>query len=150
MNWKVGAALTGILLTGGMMKMWTPPKDLGAENGKLRDLPSTPNAVSSQTEKESAYIEPFPFQGSEGESIARLLETLDSFDEIEVMKQEPRYIHAVATTKLMRFKDDLEFAVVEGEDVIHVRSGSRIGYSDGGVNRKRLEQIRSRYLDEQK
>ena len=150
MKWKVGVLLTGIIVTGGMMKMWTQPRDLGAENGNLRELPMTPNAVSSQTDKQSAYVEPLPFVGSEGESIKHLLEVLDEMQSIEVMTHEPRYIHAVATTKLMKFKDDLEFAIREGEDVIHVRSGSRIGYSDGGVNRKRYEKIRARYLEQTK
>ncbi|WP_342528721.1 DUF1499 domain-containing protein [Chryseomicrobium sp. FSL W7-1435] len=150
MKWQVGVTLAGILVTGGMMKMWSQPRDLGAENGNLRELPMTPNAVSSQSDKEAAYIEPLPFIGSEGESVARLLKVLESTESIEVITHEPRYIHAVATTKLMKFKDDLEFAIREGEEVIHVRSGARIGISDNGVNRKRYETIRSAYMEASK
>lgn len=146
MKWIISGAVVGAALFGGMVvKSWTIPRDLGVEAGHLKELPFTPNAVSSQTEDPKRYVEPFPFKGSEAESVAALLDVLTARQDIEVMSQDTRYIHAVATTPVMKFKDDLEFLVDADNEVIHVRSASRIGYSDGGMNRKRYTQLYDAY-----
>lgn len=73
------------------------------------------------------------------------MEVLTSREDIEVMTQDTRYIHAVATTAVMKFKDDLEFLVDAEQKVIHFRSASRVGYSDGGMNRKRYTELFEAY-----
>jgi len=56
------------------------------------------------------------------------------------------YLYAVFTTPLFGFCDDVEFFVAADDGVVHVRSQSRLGYGDGGVNRKRVEAIRRKWL----
>lgn len=62
-----------------------------------------------------------------------------------IVAAEERYIHAAFTSALFRFVDDVEFFLDEGTRTIHVRSASRVGYSDFGVNRRRVEEIRTRF-----
>ena len=58
---------------------------------------------------------------------------------------EERYIHTEFTSAFFRFVDDVEFLLDDGTRTIHVRSASRVGYSDFGVNRRRVEELRSRF-----
>lgn len=146
MKWIISGVVVGAAIFGGMVvKSWTVPRDLGVEAGELKPLPFTPNAVSSQTGEAKHYVKPFPFKDSEADSVAALMEVLSSREDIEVMTQDTRYIHAVATTDLMKFKDDLEFLVDAEQKVIHFRSASRVGYSDGGMNRERYTQLYDAY-----
>jgi len=124
------------------------PAGLGVTDGKLAEVPSSPNAVSSQTGEAGKRVDPLPFKGSLSESKARLLGVLQGYGGIEIVKDDGAYIHAVATTAGMRFKDDLEFAFNEQAAIIDVRSASRVGYSDGGLNRERYEALRKAYLAE--
>ncbi|WP_313122980.1 DUF1499 domain-containing protein, partial [Exiguobacterium sp.] len=74
-----------------------------------------------------------------------LLRILQILDRVKIVKEEGTYIHAIFTSKVFRFKDDVEFYFDEAAQVIHFRSASRVGYSDWGVNRKRMEDITRRY-----
>lgn len=121
------------------------PAGLGPADGKLAALPSSPNAVSSQTDQDEKRVEPLPFKGDMATSRAQLLAALKAYGGIEVVRDDGSYLHAVATTATMRFRDDLEFLFDEQAGVIHVRSASRIGYSDGGLNRKRHEALADSY-----
>lgn len=119
-----------------LKNMKTPP-GLGFANGRLAPLPATPNAVSSQAENADRRVEPLPFKEDLDATKAAVREALKAYGGIEIVREEEHYIHAVAATRLMRYRDDLEFYFDEAAGVVHFRSASRVGYSDRGVNRKR-------------
>ncbi len=118
---------------------------LGVSNGTLQPLSGKPNAVSTQTDLQDMKMRPLPFKGTLADSKFQLLRILQNLDRVKVVKEEGAYIHAIFTSKVFRFKDDVEFYFDEAAQVIHFRSASRVGYSDWGVNRKRMEDITRRY-----
>lgn len=120
----------------------SPPKNLGVNGGKLSPCPSSPNCVSSQGTDPEHYIEPFTSDSDLKETFAKLKETIDSLKEAQIVQADERYIYAEFTSKLMGFVDDVEFYLDETMGTIEVRSASRLGESDLGVNRKRIEAIR--------
>jgi uncharacterized protein (DUF1499 family) len=144
MNRKIQIILTiSILLTGCAGTMST----LGIENGQLKACPSTPNCVNSQAKDKEHFIEPIIITGSPLEAKNHILNILKEFKQSKVKVVEDNYIRAEFTSTVFRFVDDVEFYFPDTktkEGIIHVRSASRIGYSDLGVNRKRIEQIRSK------
>ncbi|MFQ3219845.1 MAG: hypothetical protein ACI8R9_002293 [Paraglaciecola sp.] len=118
---------------------------LGIENGQLRACPSTPNCVNSQAKDKEHFIEPIVITNSPSEAKDHILHILKEFKQSKVKVVEDNYIRAEFTSSILRFVDDVEFYFPDTkEGIIHVRSASRIGYSDLGVNRKRIEQIRSK------
>jgi len=123
------------------------PKDLGARNGRLAECPNSPNCVSSFASDRQHGIEPLEIVGETEAAWAALREVLDAMPRMEVVGSAPGYLHAVQTSRLMRYRDDLELLLDEAEARIHVRSASRVGYGDMGVNRARVESIRSALAD---
>ena len=75
----------------------------------------------------------------------RLLKILIEFNRIKVLNVNPQSIHAEAVSAILHFVDDLEFFFDEKQKRIHIKSASRKGYSDLGVNRRRIEKIRQRF-----
>jgi uncharacterized protein (DUF1499 family) len=120
---------------------------LGVSNGTLSPLTGKPNAVSTQTDKEALKMAPLPFKGNLTESKFQIMRILQSLDRVDVVKEDAQYIHAVFSSKLLRFKDDVEFYFDPSAQLVHFRSASRVGYSDWGVNRKRMEEIATRYKE---
>lgn len=104
------------------------------------------NCVNSQAETVRHAIEPFQVFGTPEASIGRIAEVIQSMPRTEIVKQTPNYIHALYTSKIFHFVDDVEFLYDPQKNVIEVRSASRVGYGDFGVNRRRLETIRKDYL----
>ena len=90
---------------------------------------------------------PLPFKGNLTESKFQIMRILQSLDRVDVVKEDAQYIHAVFSSKLQRFKDDVEFYFDPSAQLVHFRSASRVGYSDWGVNRKRMEEIATRYKE---
>lgn len=120
--------------------------DLGIKNGALKPCPTSPNCVCSQVNDGAHYIEPLRFAGSPQEAHDRIVNVVESEKRTKIVTAEANYIRAEFTSALFRFVDDVEFYFPEGtadETEIHIRSASRIGYSDLGANRKRMERIRS-------
>lgn len=125
----------------------TMPK-LGVNNGQLMPCPDTPNCVSSQAADQDHFIQPILFSGSAQDAQARLLQLLKALQRTNIIVVQDYYIRAEFTSKLFRFVDDVEFyfpSTKTGEIIIHLRSASRIGYSDLGANRARIEQIRDEF-----
>ena len=116
------------------------PKSAGLK--QLAPCPQTPNCVSSETLDAHHYIKPIGDEGNVEEAKARLRQTLLSIPRTQIVDQESSYIHAECTSWLFRFTDDVEFVFDDTQKVIQVRSASRVGYSDLGANRKRVETIR--------
>jgi len=122
--------------------------DLGINNGALMPCPNTPNCVNSQATAEKHNIQPIHYTGTQQEALDRLLQILASEKRTKIVKAEENYIRAEFTSALFRFVDDVEFYFPEehaDEKVIHIRSASRVGYSDLGANRERIERIRSKF-----
>lgn len=120
--------------------------ELGINNDKLAPCPQTPNCVNSQAVGEKQHIQPIRYQGTVKEARAHLLQILDSLKRTKILNAKEDYIRVEFSSAFFRFVDDVEFYFhdEESEDaIIHVRSASRIGRSDFGVNRKRIEMIRS-------
>lgn len=121
--------------------------ELGVENGQLAQCSTAPNCVSSQAKDKKHYIEPLLLTGTPSEAKNNILKILTDFQASKIVVAENNYIRAEFTSKVFHFVDDVEFYFPDTkskEITIHVRSASRVGYSDFGVNRKRIEQIRSR------
>ena len=120
------------------------PNNLGVTAGKLTACPNTPNCVCSQIDKSDTqhYIEPISYSGSSQDTIAKLKGVIQGMERTAIITEEQNYLYAEFTSKLMGFVDDVEFYLDETENVIHVRSASRLGKSDLGVNRQRVEEIR--------
>jgi uncharacterized protein (DUF1499 family) len=133
-----------ILLTG---CSGTKP-DLGVNNGELMPCPKTPNCVNSQAADEGHYIKPLHFSGTRQEAKERLLQILKSEKRTKILAAHEHYIRVEFTSSFFRFVDDVEFYFPKeqaGEKLLHIRSASRVGYSDLGANRKRIEKIRSNF-----
>ncbi len=124
---------------------WKRPANLGAVEGKLRECPSTPNCVSSQSAREKSRVEPIAYQGSPEEARKKLLGVLGGMPRTKLVVNDGTYLHAEFTSALFRFVDDVEFIFDDSAGVIHVRSASRVGRSDFGANRKRVEAVRERF-----
>lgn len=123
---------------------------LGIENGRFKECPATPNCVNSQANSEKHFIEPIRINVSTEEAKRLILRILTESNQAEVVEVGEEYVRAEYTSKFFQFVDDVEFYLPEGqtnECVIHVRSASRVGYSDLGANRRRIEQIRSKLRD---
>ena len=116
------------------------PKSAGLK--QLAPCPQTPNCISSETSDAHHYIKPITYEGTVEEAKARLRQILLSSPRTQIVDEELTYIHAECTSWLFRFTDDIEFVFDDTQKVIQIRSASRIGYSDLGVNRKRVETIR--------
>ena len=120
------------------------PNNLGAKEGILAPCPGSPNCVSSQAENERHRIAPLVFSGDPGTAFARLKQVLSDRSDTSIVDDLPDYLRVELRTML--FVDDGEFLLDRTNKVIHVRSDSRLGYSDLGKNRSRLEAIRSQFL----
>lgn len=127
------------------------PDGLGVNDGKLKAPSTTENSVSSQAglwkdgEFAATYaaIEPLKVEGDPAAALARLKATLAARPDVKIVTDRPDYLHAQFETRWLRFTDDVEFWVDPAANVIQVRSASRLGRKDMGVNRARIESIRA-------
>jgi uncharacterized protein (DUF1499 family) len=122
------------------------PDYLGVKDGRLARPRSTPNCVSSQADPadQEHYIEPIRFKGSAPDAIAAARKAVESMQRATVIRHEGNYLYAEFKSKLLGFVDDVEFTYDEKSGALHVRSASRLGRRDYGVNRARVEALRSR------
>jgi len=140
----IGFLVIGALYS--MSFMAKRPTDLGVKNGRLAECPETPNCVCSYASDATHAIEPIAYVGDRESARVTLKEALARLPRFTVIEEEANYLRAEATSALFRFVDDVEFLFDDEESVIHVRSASRVGRSDLGANRRRVEQIRSEFL----
>lgn len=122
------------------------PDNLGVKDGRLAPPGRTPNAVSSQADPADAghYVAPIAFPGSPASAMAAVRAAVASMPRTRVVHEAPGYLHAEFRSRLLGFVDDVEFLHQPDAGVIHVRSASRLGRSDFGVNRARVEALRAR------
>jgi apolipoprotein D and lipocalin family protein len=110
--------------------------------GRLEPCPKSPNCVSSVDTGAGHFIQPLEFAGIARDAQNRLLGILNNFKGARVVTFEEHFIQAEFISSVFRFVDDAEFHLDETNKVIHLRSASRVGFSDLGVNRRRIEKIR--------
>ncbi|MDW8469072.1 MAG: DUF1499 domain-containing protein [Burkholderiales bacterium] len=122
------------------------PEHLGLRAGKLAPCPSSPNCVSSQADPSDSvhYVAPIAFDGEPAAAMAAVRAAIEATPGATIVREEADYLHAEFRTRVLRFVDDVEFAFDAGARVIHVRSASRVGWSDLGANRRRVEALRAR------
>jgi len=131
-----------------------PPGDLGARDGRLKAPSSTRNSVSSQADlfpdhpqRAYARIDPLPFKpGGAQASMQALAQALALQPGVRVVRAEGDYLYAQARTPWLKFTDDMEFVANPSKGAIDLRSASRLGREDFGVNRRRIEALRTLYL----
>lgn len=118
-----------------------------ADNATLAPCPESPNCVSTQAPASDTQhaIAPIPYTGSADEARQKLLAVIAAMPRTKIVADEGNYIHATFTSLIFRFVDDVEFVIDDSARQIHFRSAARVGYGDMGVNRKRMEEITSRF-----
>jgi uncharacterized protein (DUF1499 family) len=117
-------------------------KETGLVDGKLRPCPSTPNCVCSQERDPGHRVVPWSYAG-DGDAIReRLIAALKTFPRMELLTEEPRYLHAAFKSAIFGWVDDLELLIDEETKLVHVRSASRAGRWDLGVNKRRVLALR--------
>jgi uncharacterized protein (DUF1499 family) len=126
------------------MFSWKQPDDLGVVNGRLAPCKRTPNCVSSQADPADSehYIAPIAFKGTAPQAMAAARRAIESMERTTLVHEEPGYTYAEFRSKLLGYVDDVELLYYEKAGVFHVRSASRLGRRDFGVNRKRIEELR--------
>jgi len=141
-----GLALHLATATGDTVFSWKRPDNLGVKDGRLAPPKRSPNCVSSQADPADAehYIAPIPFKGGAPAAMAAVRKAVEGMTDATVVRAEGKYLYAEYRTKLLRFVDDVEFLYDEKAGLIHVRSASRLGRRDFGVNRARVEALRKR------
>ena len=132
------AALPGI----GSAFAGSRPENIGVSDGQLANCPASPNCVVSQNGDEEHAIAPIAYQGDHETARKNLISILGVVPRTRIIDERDSYILAESESRLMGFVDDTEFYLPENENVIHVRAAARLGESDLGVNRRRVEQIR--------
>ena len=121
---------------------WTPNKVERRDGGRLSPCPAMPNCVCSQDDDAAHQIDSLRFLDSPCDAWQRLITVVTQFPRTRIVTNDSPYLHVEFTTLLLRFVDDVEFLLDETAAVIHVRSASRVGHSDLGANRVRVEAIR--------
>ncbi len=108
--------------------------------------PGSPNCVSSAPGTDTEHVvEPLRYTGTAKEAKVQLLGIIQTMPRTRILRNDSHYLHAECTSLLFRFVDDLEFWFDTEAPRIDVRSASRVGRSDFGVNRKRVEEIRIKF-----
>ncbi|MFM8468927.1 MAG: DUF1499 domain-containing protein [Limisphaerales bacterium] len=121
----------------------TAPTNLGLTGGKLAPCPDSPNCVSSQATDPRHAIAPFALDRSVGAAKEELRQTAALLPRSRLITDKENYLHFEFRSLVFRFVDDVEFHLDATTNTIHVRSASRVGHSDLGVNRRRIEAIRA-------
>jgi uncharacterized protein (DUF1499 family) len=124
------------------------PTDLGRSDSGLAPCPDTPNCVSSDSPDPSHHVPPLTFNRSQETAWAKLVSVVTGLPRTRIVVQSDTYLHAECSSAVFGFVDDLEFDLRGADGIIAVRSAARLGSSDLGVNRRRVEKIR-RLLVEQ-
>lgn len=154
MWWQTALVVLGVsaLVWAGIMVAFSlsarRPVDLGAKDGRLRPCPATPNCVCTADQGTQHAIEPLTFTGEPAGAWRRLQEVLREYPRTAIITATEDYIHAECTSLVFRFVDDVEFLLDAAGKKVHFRSASRVGRSDLGVNRARMEAIRAAFAAE--
>ncbi|QUX96800.1 DUF1499 domain-containing protein [Marinomonas sp. CT5] len=125
------------------------PEGLGVADGTLKSCPTSPNCVSTQALEDDVehFAEPIVYKGKRKNTQLKIESFMLNKGNARIVSSYLGYVHFEVKSKLFGFIDDVEFYLPEADSVVHVRSASRVGYSDFGVNRKRVRQIQDLLVD---
>ena len=123
-----------------------PPRGLAQPDGTLSPCPSTPNCVSTEAVDPQHAMSAIPFTDAPEAAQARARAALTAEPRTRVVRERPGYLHAESRSRIFRFVDDVEVVVDSAARVFRFRSASRVGRSDLGVNRKRMERVSRRLM----
>ena len=119
------------------------PPPLGLSGARLPGCPSSPNCVSSDATDASHHVDAFALSAPPAQAWRALGELVRALPRTTVVTEDRSYLHAECASALFGFVDDLELHLRASENAIEVRSAARSGYSDMGVNRRRVERLRA-------
>ena len=108
----------------------------------LPPCPKSPNCVSTEARDEAHAIAPMHYTGSREAAMQHLLSVLRAMPRTTIVASDEHSVRAEFRTRVFKFVDDAQFVFDDATKTIHFRSASRVGSSDFGVNRKRMEAIR--------
>lgn len=118
----------------------------GLVGGRLAKCPDKPNCVCTEFEADlTHYTEPVLISRSDTSGVLSGLKTVIQEMGGKVQKEDSQYLAATFTSSFFRFVDDLEIRIDLDQKTIHMRSSSRVGHSDRGVNKKRIERLKKLY-----
>lgn len=148
MNFKSSITFVGVMMVlGGCSGVHS--NTTNTMNGKFTACPDKPNCVSSMEPiQDGHYIEPYQYSVERQRAISSLKEVVLSLEGGVVKEEHQDYLYVEFHSKFFGFIDDVEFYFPENKQQVEIKSASRKGYWDMGVNRKRLELIRDTFLKE--
>jgi uncharacterized protein (DUF1499 family) len=136
--------IIGLFILGYMSYSGQAP---GLVEGRLKQCPDKPNCVSSEFVSDAEhYIEPLAYSAGEAAQVLPRLKTIIREMGGSIQAEKTDYLAATFTSSVFRFVDDLELRIDADQKTIHLRSASRVGHGDGGVNRKRVELLKNSFL----
>lgn len=144
-SWIAGIGILAVL-AGLLLASMAPQPESSVVDGHLAPCPDSPNCVCSQDPRPQHQVDALPYLGESDAALARLTDIVRSEPRTRIVETGPQYLRAEFRTRVFRFVDDVEFLVDPARGVIEVRSASRVGYSDLGVNRRRVERLRALFL----
>ncbi len=119
------------------------PQNLGVEAGRLAPCPASPNCVSSDAPDRAHAVDPLALAAAPTTAWRQAVAAVRALPRTRVVQEGDDYLHAECRSALMGFVDDLELHLRPDAGAIAVRSASRVGYGDLGVNRRRVENLRA-------
>ena len=141
----MGIIVVGVIAMFVISAMTPRPDNIGVTNGKLAPVPDSPNCVSTEATDDLHRIEPYMFSGSAEDAVRKLKSIVSAMAGSNIVSEDGSYLHAEFRSRIFRFVDDVEFLVTAEDGLVHFRSASRVGHSDLGVNRARMEAIRKQF-----
>ncbi len=124
-----------------MIIIQTLKKPIGVKNGKFHPCPKSPNCVSTQSEDKKHRMEPLSYTTTIGEVKTKIKDIIGSFKRTKLITDDDDYLHFEFRTATFKFVDDVEFYFDDSAKLVHFRSRARMGYSDMGVNKKRMKKV---------
>ncbi len=112
--------------------------------GQFAPCPDSPNCVSTAETTEEHAIDPYAFDDSVADAKARMVAIINEMPRSTIVAETDDYLHVEFRSRIFRFVDDVEFFFDEADSLVQFRSAARMGESDMGVNRKRMEEIRTK------
>jgi len=115
----------------------------GLIKGRLSQCPDKPNCVCSEFKADTDhFIEPLVISSKDAADFMTRLKSVIQEMGGTIRQEKDDYLAATFTSAIFRFVDDLEIRVDREANLVHLRSASRVGYGDRGVNRHRIEQLK--------
>ena len=130
-----------------MIKIKKKKKPIGIIDGKFYPCPKSPNCVSTQSMDVKHKMEPLSYSDTKEGAKKKIQEIIGTFKRTKLVTEEDNYLHFEFRTATFKFVDDVEFYFDDSAKLIHFRSAARLGWSDMGVNKKRMKRVTELYLN---